>query len=182
MSFWMLRYWLFIMQQYGETLQEVRQYVIYIGKAPMNMANTLSYDHLQYTYPLIDIRSVSAIPLLNSDKPLEIILAVLCNYQDQDLLVENILKRLKETLEEELHLSKYVRQLEIFSQLRNLQNTVYQKREAMNILFDIEKDPVYQQGEKRKALAVAQAMKQAGEPIEKIVAYTQLSREEIEKL
>ena len=29
---------------------------------------------------------------------------------------------------------------------------------------------------------IAQAMKQAGEPTEKIIAYTQLSREEIEKL
>ena len=186
MSFRMLRYWLFIMQQYGQVLPEVRQYVIYVGKAPMNMANTISYDYLHYTYPLMDIRSVSAEPFLNSDKPIEIILAVLCAYQDKDMLVEKILQRLKDTVVEELRLSKYIRQLEIFSQLRNLQNTVHQKKEAMSIMFDIEKDPVYQEGEKHgeenKALAVAKVMKQAGEPVDKIAAYTQLSATEIEQL
>ncbi len=198
MSFRMLRYWLFMMQQYREQPPDVRQYVIYVGKAPMNMANTLSYDRLQYNYPLIDMRSVSATPFLNSDKPIEIILAVLCDYQNQDLLVEKILRRLKETVVEELRLSKYIRQLEIFSQLRNLQDTVYQKKSAMDFVYNIEKDPVYKegekrgeergekrgeiQGEKRKALTMAQAMKQAGEPLEKIITYTQLTAEEIKTL
>ena len=80
----------------------------------------------------------------------------------------------------------------------------------MSIIFDIEKDPVYQEGveygekrgeergekrgeergekrgekrgEENKALAVAKVMKQAGEPIDKIAAYTQLSAAEIEQL
>ena len=94
MSFRMLRYWLFIMQQYGQALQDVRQYVLYAGKASMEMDNTLHYDYLHYTYPLIDIRSVPAGPFLASDKPVEIIFAVLCAYQDKDLLVEQILQRL----------------------------------------------------------------------------------------
>ena len=71
-----------------------------------------------------------------------------------------------------------------------LQNTVYQKKSAMDFIYDIEKDPVYKEGEKRgeeqgerqQTLVIAQVMKQAGEPTEKIIAYTQLSREEIEKL
>ena len=191
MSFRMLRYWLFIMQQYGKVSQDIRQYVIYIGKSPMNMANTLSHDRLQYSCSLIDIRTVPAESFLTSDQPTEIILAVLCAYRDKDLLVDKILRRLKETVVEELRLSG---QLGIFSQLRNLQSTVYQKRAAMSIIFDIEKDPVYQQGEKRgeklgerrgelqRASAIARAMKQAGEPIEKIAAYTQLDQEEIKKL
>lgn len=154
------------------------------------MASLLSHDRLRYSYSLIDICLVPAEPFLASDKPVEIILAVLCEYQNKDLLVERILQRLKETVIEELRLSKYIRQLEIFSQLRNLQDTVCQKKSAMNFIYDIEKDPVYKEGEKRgeeqgekqKALSMAQAMKQAGEPIEKITAYTQLSREEVEKL
>ena len=194
MSFRMLRYWLFIMQQYGQVLQDVRQYVIYVGKVPMEMDNTLSYDYLHYSYPLIDMRSVPASPFLASDKPVEIIFAVLCAYQDKDLLVEQILQRLKETVVEELRLSKYIRQLEILSQLRNLQSTVHQKRAAMDMIYDIEQDPVYQEGieygekrgekkgQKSKAQAIARAMKQAGEPIDKIAAYTQLSATEIEKL
>ena len=90
----------------------------------------------------------------------------------------------QETVAEELRLSKYIRQLEVFSQLRNLQNTVYQKKSAMDFIYDIEKDPVYkegekrgeEQGEKRKTLVIAQAMKQTGESIGKIIAYTQLRR------
>lgn len=194
MSFRMLRYWLFIMQQYSESSREVRQYVIYIGRTPMNMASALSYDRLQYSYPLIDIRSVSADPFLNSDNPIEIILAVLCDYQDKDLLVEKILQRLKETVVEELRLSKYIRQLEIFSQLRNLQDTVYQKKSAMDFMYNIEQDPVYKEGEKigekigekkgerLKAITIARAMKQAGEPLAKIITYTQLDAKEIERL
>ncbi len=56
----------------------------------------------------------------------------------------------------------------------------------MDIIFDIEKDPVYKEGEKKgerlKAVTIARAMKQAGEPTEKIAAYTRLSADDIEKL
>ena len=103
-----MRYWLFIIQQHGETSQDIRQYVIYVGKAPMDMPSALVYDRLQFTYPLIDMRSVPATSFLSSDKPVEIILAVLCAYQNQDLLVEKILQRLKNTVVEGLRLSKYV--------------------------------------------------------------------------
>ena len=72
----------------------------------------------------------------------------------------------------------------------------------MDMIYDIELDPVYQEGiehgkkiakekaekrgekkgQKNKAQAIARAMKQAGEPTDKIAAYTQLSAAEIEKL
>ncbi len=206
MAFRMLRYWLFIMQQHSTLSQDIRQYVIYIGKAPLTMQGALVYEHLQYTYTLIDIRSVPATPFLNSENPVEIIFAVLCAYQDKNLLIDKILQRLKDTVVEELRLSKYIRQLTILAQLRNIQDVVHQKINNMDRIFDINKDPIYKQGieegerigerigekrgEKRgevkgaraRALAVVRAMKQAGEPLDKIAAYTQLTVKEIESI
>ncbi len=117
---------------------------------------------------------------------------------EADLLVEEILRRLQNKVKEEIRLSKYIKQLEILSQLRDLQKVVYQKRNAIDIMYDIKKDPAYQRGEEegekrgerigeekgefKKAVTIAKAMKRAGEPVEKIAQYTGLSVEQINKL
>lgn len=94
MLYRMLRYYTYIRQTYNLS---VRQYVIYIGRAPMNMENELFDADINYRYNLIDMRNIPYEKFLQSDKPEEVILAILCDFQDHSPSdsVKEILRRLK---------------------------------------------------------------------------------------
>jgi predicted transposase/invertase (TIGR01784 family) len=55
-------------------------------------------------------------------------------------------------------------------------------KSSMDTYFEEGYEEGFGQGEKNKALITAKTMKEAGEPIDKIILYTQLTKEEIEKL
>ncbi|RMD90386.1 MAG: hypothetical protein D6813_09185, partial [Calditrichaeota bacterium] len=127
----------------------VRQYVIYIGRAPMNMENELFDADINYRYNLIDMRNIPYEKFLQSDKPEEVILAILCDFQDHSPSdsVKEILRRLKILVkQDELKKGKYIRQLEVLSQLRNLEEIIIEEEKKMAIIYDIEKDVRYKQG------------------------------------
>ena len=101
---------------------------------------------------------------------------------------------------------KFFLQLEILSNLRNLQAEIIKQFSTMSIHFDIKKDLRYQQGieqgieqgkaqgieqgieqgkaqgEQQKALNIARSMKIAGLPVAQIAAFTGLEVEMIEAL
>ena len=79
-------------------------------------------------------------------------MAILANFKgtSSDLVVDQILARLKELLGATLRLQKYLRQLEMLSKLRNLQPNVITKIEAMPITYDLETDIRFLQGADKK--------------------------------
>lgn len=77
----MLRYYIEVKMEYPALL--VHQYVIYIGKAPMTMQNTLQDVGLTYTYRLIDMRTIDCGALIALDTPDTLVLAILCDFKDR---------------------------------------------------------------------------------------------------
>lgn len=136
---------MFIKQTYN---LPIKQYVIYIGSAPSKMKNRFEFEELSYKYSLLDMRDVESTLFLDSNNPEEIIMSVLCGHDNPELLVREILQKIRKSVKGELQFTKYIRQLEIISQLRGLENVVYKEEERMAITFDIKKDRRYQQGEK----------------------------------
>ncbi len=197
----MHRYLVYIRQEYK---LPVKQYVVYFGHRPLKMTKELIEENIHYRYDIINMKDIPCEKFLDSEKPEEIILAILCDFKgrrSQDL-VRAIIEHLKERTEGELLFSKYIRQLEILSQLRDLQKIVFEEENKMSIIFDIKKDLRYQQGleegmekgeEKGKAEGLsegmgkekektARAMLLEGLDINIIKKVTGLSEEEIEKL
>lgn len=99
----------------------------------------------------MDMRDIDCELFLQSDRPEEVLLAILCNYQKKgaNIFVQEIFHRLRELAKEEMLLNKYIRQVEILSLLRNLQHYVSKEAEGMITGFDIKKDVRYQQGMKK---------------------------------
>lgn len=145
MSHRMLRYFAYIYQTYK---LPVRQYVIYMGKDKLRMINKIELHNIQYRYELIDMRDISCEMFLESENPAEIILSILCDFKKKKkrLIVREILLKLKERVEGEVSFSKYIRQLEVISQLRDLQEIVFQEKKEVSLIFDIKKDPNYKEG------------------------------------
>lgn len=112
--------------------------------------------------------------------------------------MQRILVKLKELSADERRLKRYVKQLEILANLRNLQQEAIKQTEAMALTYDIKKDIRYQQGreegeakgkaagkaagEKNKQFEIALNMKQEGLSINLITKLTGLSQAQIEQL
>ncbi|MCI4624921.1 MAG: Rpn family recombination-promoting nuclease/putative transposase [Candidatus Magnetoovum sp. WYHC-5] len=148
MPYRMLRYWVYISQIYKKP---VRQCLFYIGKEPLRMSNRIVAPNISYEYEIIDFKDIDCETFLNSKNPKEIIISILCSYKGKDvtLFVREILENIKRHVSEETLRSKYIRQLEVLSQLRNLQDEVCKEEENMALIYDIERDVRFRQGLER---------------------------------
>lgn len=145
MVYRMLRYFVYIHLTYK---LPVRQYVIYIGRDRLTMKDRIKLPNMNYRYKLINMKEIPCKRFLKSENPEEIILTILCDFRDRDvrLIIREILSRLKERVKEDVRLLKYIRQLEIISQLRDLQEIIIKEVGKMAIVYDIEKDIRFKQG------------------------------------
>ncbi|MBF0488001.1 MAG: hypothetical protein HQK98_07550 [Nitrospirae bacterium] len=143
-----LRYWVYLTEVHGIA---PLQYVFYIGNEPLTMKDSLSSNTTTHRYNLIDMRDVDCEKFLYSDKPEEVIISILCNYQQKGvkIFIREILSRLTELVPEETLRGKYIRQVEVLSQLRDLQGEILKEAEAMALMYDMERDLRFKQGRER---------------------------------
>jgi hypothetical protein len=125
----------------------VRQYLVYIGKKPLRMADGLKLPHLSYHYEVIDMHQVDCHGLLQQDSPDAWILAVLCDFKgcESREIVHTILSKLMASLSEQPpQLREYVSMLEILASNRDLDLNISEEFEMLSI--DFEKLPTYRMG------------------------------------
>ncbi|MFP4342473.1 MAG: hypothetical protein ACLFQO_18660, partial [Cyclobacteriaceae bacterium] len=136
----MLTYFALLYEKYR---REVRQFVIYLGSRKMTMPERLEVGMTSHAYRIINLQKVSADSLLDAaEQPEEAVLSVLANFDRQEAskVLNRILHKLQELSANERLLKKYIKQLEILSHLRNLQEETIKQSEAMAITYDIKKD------------------------------------------
>jgi predicted transposase/invertase (TIGR01784 family) len=128
---------------------KVVQLVFYFGKGLSKMKNAYSDGNNSYSFQLFSIQSISYKTFLASNKPEELLLAVLADFEKE--APEDILKLLfskaKVLTNETFTLDKFVSQLEILSKLRNLEDifkTLIQK--IMPLEIKIEETFIYKEG------------------------------------
>ncbi|MBF0539765.1 MAG: hypothetical protein HQL03_16110 [Nitrospirae bacterium] len=141
----MLRYFVHIY-----TLHKViiKQYVIFIGKDEMKMDNVLDMPDIHYRYELINMSDIPCEQFLYSGVPKEIVLSILCNSgnRDERSFEREILAELIKHTIGGLDLSKYIRQLYVFSKLKDMQKTLLEEVEQMPIVYDLETDIWFMKG------------------------------------
>lgn len=147
----------FRMQTYKALLQEkyplpVEQFVIYLGstspKMKPRLVDVVAGEKTNYGFSLVDIRKFSYQKLLDSDIPEEITLAILSDFQNEDPaeVVRQVLDRLVKASTSKRKLQRYIRQLTVLAQLRNLRDETTKQLQTMPITFDITKDSWYLKG------------------------------------
>lgn len=148
----MLTYFALLYEKYH---REIRQYVIYLGSRNMKMQDKLEIGMTRHAYRIINLQEVNADSLLEgAEQPEEAVLSVLANFDRQETkkVLNRILHKLQELSDNDRLLKKYIKQLEILSHLRNLQEETIKQSEAMAITYDIKKDVRYQQGKEEGKL------------------------------
>ncbi len=126
----------------------IRQYVIYLGKGKSKMITFIKDEGLDFRYKLINFQEIDVNNFINSDVPEVIILGILADYKGQtpENIVDIILNKISKidvTFDKK---QKCVKQLEVLSNLRNLQKTIKQKINIMAFEYDIETDIRYLEG------------------------------------
>lgn len=177
----------------------VMQYVIYIGKQPLKMANTQQNDDWIYHYHLIDMHSIDSSIFIAQDNPDALVLALLCDFKGKDSqeMVNHITSRLYALLKgDEKKFRDYLIMLNVLSENRDLQQV--KKAAEMLTQVSIEKMPYYQlgleqgieqgveqgieQGKLAEKLAMARTMLEEGFDSDIIVKITGISKVELLQL
>jgi predicted transposase/invertase (TIGR01784 family) len=126
----------------------LKQFVFFVNQRKAKMKTSLHLDNLSFDFTLTSLQDIDYHVFVNSDKPEEVILAILANFgADQpETVVKTVLEKIKAIPTETLRREKCVKQLEILSNLRNLQALIIKQLEIMALTYDIEKDIRFQQG------------------------------------
>jgi hypothetical protein len=117
----------------------IRHFVVYLGNA-QTRARTELPNELHFSgYKLIALNQIPFENLIQSNIPEEIILAIFAHYpkHNPERVARIILYRLKEVCKDEASLRKFITQLTLLSQLRNLDGAVNKIVENMPITIDL---------------------------------------------
>jgi hypothetical protein len=169
MVYRMAEYYVMLARKYKLPVQ---QYVIFLGKSKLKMANELRSINLSFRYNLVEIKAISYKIFLKSNKPEEIVLAILANFDKEtpENALKSIIHRLEETTEGDLALKRYFKQLRILAQLRKLEQKLKDIiMDSIAKYIDEEKDVAYLIGfDKGKETFVTYLLKEANKTISQI--------------
>lgn len=130
----------------------IYQQVFYMGARASKFQTIVDHEFLTFRYNLVDFKTIPYREFLQSDIPEEIILAILGNFEKRkaEEIAEQILRKInKLEIRNEIKL-KSVKQLEILSGLRNLQEIIDKLiPKIMPLEYDITKDIRYKQGQEK---------------------------------
>ena len=133
---------------YGKYKLHIKHVVVYLGTNKSKMVTTLPDDGVFTSFELICINEMDPQEFLESDVPEMVTLALLGNCKKEQLsnLFDLTVNKLKLILKQEKLSLDYVDQLTLLLRLRKLDDELIKKLEDMPIIYDIEKDILYQRG------------------------------------
>jgi len=128
-----------------------KAYVLYLGTATPTMPTRLDRENLTFTFPLIIFASLDYQLFLRSDRPEEILLGILANFDgnNTDIALRQIVRRIEETSRGDLSLRKHINQLRVLAQLRNLGVKLKSAMDSIAQYISPEKDAFYLMGEEK---------------------------------
>jgi hypothetical protein len=128
----------------------VIQLVFYLGKGKSKMKNKY-YDGINtFSYQLISIQDFSYRTFLESEKPEELVLTILSDFEDKtkEEIADLIFSRAKTIMNETNLMEKFVNQVGVLSKLRNLDSFIQQfTQNIMALDFKLEDTFTFKQGE-----------------------------------
>ncbi|QID32402.1 hypothetical protein [Pampinifervens florentissimum] len=110
----MLRYYTAIAEKYQT--HNIKQLVVYVGNEKLRMKSSLKIKNLVFKYEILDIRQIDCKILLESQDPVDRIMACLCKVEDEGYLIEKLLETM-EGMEEEQR-KDYIMKLLTLTELR----------------------------------------------------------------
>ena len=150
----------------AHTGEEIVQYLLYIGKAPLTMSDRVRGHNWRYRYKILDMRYQDSEYFLNSDNPDALVFAILCDPKglEPNALVAHIIKELRRLHGSKLdNLRDSLKMLDVLAGNRDLQDVV---KENTKMFIDVEKLGIYQLvKEQSEAKGLEQGLEQGHQEI-----------------
>jgi len=126
----------------------IRQYVLFMGKTASTMVNRIEERDLKFCYHLIVLYKIDYKVFLASEKPEQKILAVLGDFckEAPEAVLRKIIAGIKAKTKGSLAGQRYMNQLRVLVQLRNLETQFNHIMESVSTFFKEERDPYYIKG------------------------------------
>ena len=134
-----------LFKEYG---LEVRQVVLFFGSRPPKIASGFEHKNVSFRFELVYFKDIDYEIFIKSKIPEEVVLAILADFKgkEPENVIHAIARKLKELEKSGLRLGKYLRQFEILSKLRKLQNQTTKILDSLAFVYDLETDVRYLQG------------------------------------
>lgn len=161
MVFRMAEYYIMLLRCYQIP---VRQYVVFLDEGAPRMADQIISEQMRFKYRIISLSTINYRLFLNADNTEEKMLSILGDFGELDRLqvVSTIVKEIFDTSNGDLLDGKYLNQLRILANLRNLGAEISVIMESVAKWFKKERDPFYQLGQRegmeKKTLEVIKAL------------------------
>ena len=126
----------------------IRQYVLFVGPEQPKMLVRLNEERMKFEFPLILFAQLDYQLFLASEKPEEIILAILADFKQQnpEMVVRQVITRIDETAQGDFAVKRYFQQLRVLAQLRNLETQIDKTMDSIAEYINEEKDVLYVRG------------------------------------
>lgn len=164
----------------------IRQYVLFMGKTTSRMINRIEERDLKFRFHLIVLYQIDYKVFLASEKPEQKILAVLGDFcqEDAEIVLRKIIEGIKAKTNGSLAGQRYMNQLRILVQLRNLETQFNHIMESVSTFFKEERDPYYIRGFQKgtEKATIKAAIRASSEFAERLIEGTDHTDEVIAKL
>jgi len=153
MPYRMLRYFLDIREIFD---LPIKQYLINLSNHKIK--NRI--NEFDYSYEVIDMKALDCSYFLNSNSPDALVLAILCDFKDNNprVIVETILKKLKKLVVDEKRYRNYFIMLEEISTLRDLKEVIKEVSMKLNDIR-LEDLPSYEIGIEKGVISLYKYVK-----------------------
>jgi hypothetical protein len=123
MIYRMIEYHAMLLRKYE---LRIVQLVIYLGEGKSRMRNSYQDGSNTFSYELVSIQDFSYKTFLETNRPEELVLAILADFEDKsvDEITNHIFSKAKIILNETNQMEKFVNQIEVLSKLRNLDGII----------------------------------------------------------
>lgn len=153
----------------------VRQFVLFVGPQQPKMPVRLVEEQMTFNFPLIVFAHLDYQLFLTSEKPEEIVLAILADFKQQnpETVVRQVINRIDETTQGDFALKRYFQQLRVLAQLHSLESQIDKTMDSIAEYINEEKDVLYVRGQRKAKEAserkvVSNLLKKASLSIEQI--------------
>ena len=114
---------------------DIRQYLIYIGRDRLTMADGMEQRGLSYHYPIIDMHTIDCQKMIDIGSPDALVLAILCDFKgkpDREVL-HHLLQQLQQmTADNETQFRECLSMMEILSSNRGLQQILKEEEKMLS--------------------------------------------------
>ena len=138
---------------------EIRHFVIYLGPGKMTMRTQLHDNEVFRGFDVLNMNDLDFNDFLSSQIPEEIVFAILCDFRGEqpEQIIRSILTKLKVVSDNPTQLQKFIKQLQMLSLLRKLDEEIDKISYDMPVLIDVRESAFYKRGAKEQEIKTKRA-------------------------